>query len=121
MKNLDNDKAAKIEIIPSETISTANDNDGLIEDEETDVVCDLADVTSKFHQNRKETRSISSSTSTIHPGEERQERPGQAADCQGGGQCQDENQARHQANYINKSRYFLWLNRGHGTIVIFSH
>ena len=31
------------------------------------MVCDLADVTYKFHQNRKETRSISSSTSTIHP------------------------------------------------------
>jgi len=69
VKNLDNDKASKIEIIPSaETIPpAANDNDDLVEDEETDVVCDLTDVTSKFHQNRAETRSITSSTSTIHP------------------------------------------------------
>merc|ERR1711934_788755 len=69
VKNLDNDKDAKIEIIPSaETISpAANDNDNLVEDEETDVVCDLTDVTYKFHQNRAETRSITSSTSTIHP------------------------------------------------------
>ena len=67
VKNLDNDKAAKIEIIPSETIPPANDNDALVEDEETDIVCDLTDVTSKFHQNRTETRSITSSTSTIHP------------------------------------------------------
>merc|ERR1711934_114534 len=69
VKNLDNDKDAKIEIIPSaETIPpAANVNDDLIEDEETDVVCDLTDVTSKFHQNRAETRSITSSTSTIHP------------------------------------------------------
>merc|ERR1711934_317233 len=67
VKNLDNDKTAKIEIIPSaETIPpAANDNDDLVEDEETDVVCDLTDVTSKFH--RTETRSITSSTSTIHP------------------------------------------------------
>merc|ERR1719154_831873 len=69
VRNLDNDKASKIEIIPSaETIPpAANDNDDLVEDEETDVVCDLTDVTSKFHQNRAETRSITSSTSTIHP------------------------------------------------------
>jgi len=69
VKNLDNDKAANIEIVPSNTITPANDNDPPIEveDEETDVVCDLTDVTSKFHQNRAETRSITSSTSTIHP------------------------------------------------------
>jgi len=69
VKNLDNDKTAKIEITPSaEKISPdANVNDDLVEDEETDVVCDLTDVTSKFHQNKTETRSITSSTSTIHP------------------------------------------------------
>ena len=68
VKNLDNDKAAKIEIISSaETISPNDNDDDLAEDEETDIVCDLTNVTSKFHQNRAETRSITSSTSTIHP------------------------------------------------------
>ena len=68
VKNLDNDKASKIEIMSSaETISPNDNDDDIAEDEETDIVCDLNNVTSKFHQNRAETRSITSSTSTIHP------------------------------------------------------
>ena len=66
VKNLDNDIVANIEL-PA-TKAPINDNVDIAgDDEEKDVVCNLVDVTSKFQQDRTETRSITSSTSTIHP------------------------------------------------------